>query len=130
MPMNTRSRGDTVEHDNDQGGAEMHASDEITIRLSRPEDRVSILRLAQLDERRAPSGDSLLAIVGGELRAALPLGDGEAIADPFQPTAELVELLRVRDAALHATGTRNRRSLRLEVGFPRFAFGDKRLSAS
>ena len=70
-------------------------SDEITIRLSRPEDRAAILRLAELDGRLPPSGAVILALVGGELQAALPLGGGAAIADPFRRTTELVELLRV-----------------------------------
>jgi hypothetical protein len=95
------------------------ARDEITIRLSRPEDRAAILRLAELDGRRPPSGESTLAIVGGELRAALPLGGGAAIADPFFPTSELVELLRVRRAALHDTGTRARRSFLVRVATAR-----------
>ena len=95
------------------------ASDEITIRLSSPEDRVAILRLAELDGRRAPSGESILALVGGELRAALSLGGGDAVADPFWPTTELVELLRLRDAALHNTGTGGSRALRARIAFAR-----------
>lgn len=38
----------------------------------------------------------MLGFVGDELRAALALENGASLADPFQPTAELVELLRVR----------------------------------
>jgi hypothetical protein len=38
----------------------------------------------------------LLAEIGGELRAAVPLDGGPAIADPFQRTAELVALLAER----------------------------------
>jgi hypothetical protein len=95
------------------------AGDEITIRLSGPEDSAAILRLAELDGRRAPSGESILAIVGGELRAALALGGREVVADPFWPTTELVELLRVRDAALQDTGTGHRRPLRARVAFAR-----------
>jgi len=94
-------------------------SDEITIRLSTPDDRVAIRRLAQLDGRPAFPGRSILAIVGGELRAALSLGGGDAIADPFWPTTELVELLRVRDAALHETGTAGRRAFRPRIAFAR-----------
>jgi hypothetical protein len=87
-------------------------SDEITIRLSNREDRVAIMRLAQLDGHRALSGEAILAIVGGELRAALPLGGGDAVADPFWPTTELVEMLRVRDATLYGSGTGDRRARR------------------
>lgn len=72
----------------------------ITIRLSSSEDRVAIQRLAELDSRRPPPGVSILAIVNGQLRAALPLGGGDAVADPFLPTTGLVELLRVSEVAL------------------------------
>jgi hypothetical protein len=82
---------------------------EITIRLSSPDDCAAIRRLAALDGRQPPSGESILAIVDCELQAALPLAGGDAIADPFRPTTALVELLRVRDAALHDTGGRGRR---------------------
>jgi hypothetical protein len=95
------------------------ASEGITIRLSTHDDRVAIERLAELDGRRAPSGESILAIAGGELRAALSLSGGDAVADPFSPTTELVELLRVRHAALHDTGTGGRRALRPRLAFAR-----------
>ena len=84
-------------------------SDEITIRLSSPDDRAAILRLANLDGRRPPSGQTILAIVSGELRAALPLGGGDAIADPFRPTTELVGMLRLLDSAGRKAGTGRRR---------------------
>ncbi len=71
-------------------------ADAITIRHSTERDLADIRRLAALDEAHAPEGDSLLAFVGGELWAAVPLERGEAVADPFHRTAELVDLLRVR----------------------------------
>jgi hypothetical protein len=92
---------------------------EITIRPSTPEDTRALLRLAQLDGRRPPSGEFILAIVGGELWAALPLGGGDAIADPFRPTADVVALLRVRDAALHDAGAGARRAPRVRVASTR-----------
>ena len=71
--------------------------DSITIRHSTEADEREIRRLAQLDDRRAPKGASLLAYVDGELRAAVPLaGAGEAVADPFHLTGDVVELLRMR----------------------------------
>jgi hypothetical protein len=69
-------------------------TDAITITHSTPADGQEITRLALLDGRRAPAGPALLAYVDGELRAAVGLVDGQAIADPFHPTAELVEILR------------------------------------
>jgi hypothetical protein len=89
----------------------------ITIRLSTTEDRPAILRLAELDGRKPPAGEMLLAIVCGELRVALALENRETIADPFFPTAGLVDLLRVRETNLHATGVRGGTPLRRRLAF-------------
>ena len=35
--------------------------------------------------------------------AALPLGSGRPIADPFEPTAEILELLRLRAEQVQAS---------------------------
>ena len=72
--------------------------DTITIRHSTGGDRARIVRLGALDGRPVPAGEMLLAFVDGELRAALPLVGGDALADPFHPTTDLVELLRLRAA--------------------------------
>jgi hypothetical protein len=69
---------------------------EITIRRSRPEDATALERLAQLDSRTLSGGDLLLAEVGDELHAAVPVGGGQPIADPFRPTAELIAVLSMR----------------------------------
>jgi hypothetical protein len=66
----------------------------ITIRRSTTSDATAVARIAALDSGRAPEGDAMLAFVGGELRAVLPLDGGRPLADPFHRTAELVELLR------------------------------------
>lgn len=68
----------------------------ITITHSSEADNQKLWRLAALDDRRAPAGPALLAYVDGELRAAVGLVDGRAVADPFHPTAELVEILRIQ----------------------------------
>ncbi len=68
----------------------------ITIRQSDTEDSSALARLAALDDRAPLRHDALLGFVDGELKAAVALPDGKAIADPFDHTAELVELLRVR----------------------------------
>ena len=72
------------------------SEDDITIRHSSEADRAELLRLAQLDDREVPAGESLLAYVGDELRAAVPLRGRGAIADPFHLTRDVIELLRVR----------------------------------
>jgi len=66
----------------------------LTIRIAVPADAAALSRLAQLDSAPAPEpAGMLMAEVGGELRAALALDGGRAIADPFQRTAELVAML-------------------------------------
>jgi hypothetical protein len=66
------------------------------IRRATPADVLALYRLAELDSQPQLRGEALLVEVDGELRAALSLTDGRAIADPFEHTAELVELLRLR----------------------------------
>ena len=70
----------------------MHES--ILITHSVEGDADAIRRLALLDDRRPPHGPALLAYVGGELRAAVGILDGQVVADPFHRTADIVELLR------------------------------------
>jgi hypothetical protein len=86
----------------------MNDTDTITIRRSTRADRAGIVRLGVLDDRPAPDGEMLLGFVDGELHAAVPLAGGEAIADPFRRTVELVRLLRLR-AALERPGGRGAR---------------------
>jgi hypothetical protein len=76
----------------------------LTIRPADLADLAGLDRLAALDSASPPTGDVLVAEVGGELWAAVELDSGAAIADPFRPSGELVELLRV-----HARGDRRER---------------------
>jgi hypothetical protein len=55
----------------------------------------------------------LVAAVGGEPWAALPLDGGRAIADPFRPTATLVTLLEIRVAQMPRTDAAARQFPRL-----------------
>jgi hypothetical protein len=69
----------------------------LTIRMAVSADAEALGRLAQLDSAPPPASvPMLVAEVGGELRAALPLGGGPAIADPFRRTAEIVAILADR----------------------------------
>ena len=72
----------------------------VTVRHSRPSDEQSLARLAVLDSARPLHGPALVAEADSRLLAALPLGSGRAIADPFEPTAELVELLQLHKEQL------------------------------
>ena len=66
----------------------------VTVRPYLPLDRRSLERLAAIDDRRVPPQPVLLAEAGGKLVAALSRRTGEAVADPFEPTAHLVAMLR------------------------------------
>ncbi len=81
----------------------------VELRLAREADRLSLERLAGLDAKRAPTGPALVAVLDGEVVAALPLRGEPAIADPFRPTAMLVHLLELRAEALRGGRTRGRR---------------------
>ena len=103
--------------------------DTIVIRRSTDLDGPAVARLAELDSRPIPEGELLLAIVAGELRAALPVAGGELVATPFSPAEEVGALLRLR--ASHARGAgapespgrglRNRKSWRALSWRPREA---------
>ena len=67
---------------------------EITIRQATSADAFALRRLAALDDARALRGEVLLAEQAGDIRAAMSIDDGRTIANPFAPTAGLVETLR------------------------------------
>jgi len=77
----------------------------IVIRRATDADIRALADLAILDSREPLTGPALIAEVDGVVRAALDTADHSVAADPFAPTAELVELLR-----LHARATRAERT--------------------
>jgi hypothetical protein len=95
---------------------------EILIRSAYPDDRAALVRLAALDSAEAvPPEPLLVAELDGALSVALSMRDGSVIADPFAPTAEVIELLRLR-AKAHAAYERGQRLpfaavRRLALGF-------------
>jgi len=68
----------------------------ITVRPARPEDDARLAALASMEELTLPEGPLLVALVDHEVEAAMPLEGGAPIANPFQPAAGLLTLLRVR----------------------------------
>jgi len=68
---------------------------EIKIRQATSADAFALRRLAALDDAQALRGEVLLAEQAGEVRAALGLDEDRSIANPFAPTADLVEMLRM-----------------------------------
>ena len=72
----------------------------ITIRVATAADELVVRRLAVLDSAFPPTGEVLLAEIGRELWAAVSVDTGHAVADPFRPSGDVVELLRLRASRL------------------------------
>jgi hypothetical protein len=68
----------------------------VTIRRAGAADLGSLALLASLDDAAPPVDPVLVAESEGHLLAAVPFDGGRAIADPFEPTAEVVALLELR----------------------------------
>ena len=66
----------------------------LVLRPATTADTADLFRLAALDSAAPLEGEVLLASAAGEVRAALAVESGRVVADPFYPSAELVELLR------------------------------------
>jgi len=94
------------------------ASDaELVIRPARYTDATALERLAALDSSRPLRGGQVL-VAEDEARivAAVSMHDGRAIADPFVPSADAVEILRRQ-----ASASRPARARVAHPWMPRFA---------
>lgn len=80
----------------------MNSSHLLQIRPAAPADERSVLRLAALDDAPAPRGAVLLAEVDGEPVAALERESGTVVANPFRPTAAIVDALSAISAGTRA----------------------------
>ena len=67
----------------------------ITLRLATAADGSELDRVAQRDSSPLPPAPHLVALRDGRIDAAISLATGAVVADPFRPTADLCELLRV-----------------------------------
>jgi hypothetical protein len=72
----------------------------IVIRRPAAGDDTAIVRLAGLAERPALPHPVLIAEADGKLVAAVSTRTGEVVSDPFQASADVVELLRLRATQL------------------------------
>lgn len=86
-------------------------SDAVVLRPANSSDYETLRRLADLDSS-APitSNHVLVAEHEGEIVAALDAHTGRSIADPFQATAGLVDLLQARATLLRRAALGRRRS--------------------
>jgi hypothetical protein len=72
----------------------------VTVRQAVDADERALARLAALDSAPRLRGPALVAEADARLIAALPLGSGRPIADPFEPSAAAVALLELRRSQL------------------------------
>src|SRR3954447_14791320 len=87
----------------------------VTVRRARPDDAAALRRLAALDSSRVPGGAVLVAEIAGDPLAAVSADDFHVVADPFQPTGELVLLLTERARQVRRAEGRRRRKGRRAV---------------
>lgn len=95
----------------------------LLVRRARTSDDHALAELAALDSARPLTGARIVGEADGRIVAAVSLHDGRVVADPFVPTADVVELLQARIAATasSAAASRPRRIRRPRFGarFPR-----------
>jgi hypothetical protein len=84
------------------GHAPRPPASSVTVRLATSADRAAVERLAELEQTAAPTAPLLLGVVMERPVAALSLRDNRVVADPFTPTRDLVELMRLRARQLRA----------------------------
>jgi hypothetical protein len=74
----------------------MHHAQTYTIRPATDDDAWALQWLAALDSQRELRGPALIGEIDGIPAAAISVSDGRVTADPFQATALLSKLLRIR----------------------------------
>jgi hypothetical protein len=72
------------------------------IRQATADDEQTLRELAQLDSQRPLSGHALIGEIDGRPAAAISLEDRRVVADPFEFTVQLRQVMRIRVAAMHA----------------------------
>ena len=93
------------------------AGGDLAIRPARRSDEAALDRLAALDSSRPlRGGQVLVGEADGRLVAAVSMHDGRAVADPFVPSADVVEMRR-----LHASASKPARARVRRPWMPRLA---------
>jgi hypothetical protein len=86
--------------------------DGLTVRAATQRDSEAVRLLAALEGVPMPGGAVLVAQVGDDVLAALPLDGGRALTDPFHPSKHLVAMLELRARQLGGEdNSRHRRRL-------------------
>jgi hypothetical protein len=68
----------------------------IAVRLATADDQPALDRLTALDSREPLVAPALIGELDNYAVAAISLNNGDLIADPFVPTIEIAQLLRLR----------------------------------
>jgi hypothetical protein len=77
----------------------------VGIRLAGERDLDAVRDLEALEGRSLTDGALLVGTLGGVPVAALAVADDSVVADPFEKSAPVVDLLRVRARQLRIAGT-------------------------
>ena len=85
--------------------ARVNSNGELSIRLAGRRDAGAIRELEQLDSHALTDGARLVATLDGVPVAALAVADDSVVADPFEKTQPVVDLLRIRARQLRIAGT-------------------------
>jgi hypothetical protein len=83
----------------------------LVVRRARSSDKDALAALAALDSARPLTGERIIAEVDDRIVAAVSLHDGRVVADPFVPTADVVEVLRLDTAGARSAAARGRRRM-------------------
>ena len=98
----------------------MYPANAYVIRQATDADARTLLLLAELDGQSPFAGPALIAESGGAPIAAISLFDERVVADPFQPSAVVTQLLRMRLGALRAYSSTPSLAERLRTAFRPF----------
>lgn len=98
----------------------MYPANAYVIRQATDNDALALRLLAELDSQRPVAGPALIAESDGVPIAAIGLFDGRVLADPFQDTVVVTQLLRMRLSALRSYSSTPSLRDRLRAAFRPF----------
>ena len=98
----------------------MYPANSYVIRQATDGDAPTLRHLAELDSQKPFAGPALIAENGGVAVAAISLFDERVIADPFERTTVVTQLLQMRLRALRAYSATPSLTDRLRAAFRPF----------
>ena len=102
----------------------MYPANAYVIRQATDDDALALRLLAELDSQRRVAGPALIAESDGVPIAAIGLFDGRVLADPFQDTVVVTQLLRMRLSALRSYSSTPSLRERLRAAFRPFVLAN------